>query len=117
MKRIPLITIIPTIKVQILGIVVCQKSLNSIYGTHSPLGINDEALGTKDNQCYFSNNDEDLTEVEDNKEGNEDQGTSILPSNISLASHLQRIRLEVNDEVNEEGRGKRILEKEEEKMF
>jgi hypothetical protein len=40
-----------------------------------------------------------------------------LPSNISLASHLQRIRLEVNDEVNEEGRGKRILEKEEEKMF
>jgi hypothetical protein len=66
MKRIPLITITPTIKVQILHVmacwkalwnsdppkkfqkiqlqidimVVCPKSLNSIYGTHSPLGVN-----------------------------------------------------------------------------
>jgi hypothetical protein len=66
MKRIPLITISPTIKVQILPVmacwkalwishlpkkflkiqwqigimVVCPKSLNSIYRSHSPLGVN-----------------------------------------------------------------------------
>jgi hypothetical protein len=66
MKRIPLITITPTIKVQILRAMACLKALsnphvpkkfqkihlqigiiavcldppNSIYGSHSPLGVN-----------------------------------------------------------------------------
>jgi hypothetical protein len=77
--------------------------------------INDEALGTEDDQYYFSTDDEDFTEVEDNEEDNKNQGTSVLPSNISLASQLQRTGLEVNDEADEEVRGKRKLEEEEEK--
>jgi hypothetical protein len=66
MKRIPLITITPTIKVQILRAMACLKALsnphlpkkfqkihlqigiivvcpnppNSIYGSHGPLGVN-----------------------------------------------------------------------------
>jgi hypothetical protein len=70
MKRIPLITITPTIKVQILCAMACLKALsnphlpkkfqkihlqieitavcpdppNSIYGSHSPLGVNVPSL-------------------------------------------------------------------------
>jgi hypothetical protein len=66
MKRIPLITITPTLKVQILHTMACLKTLsnpqlpkkfqkihlhigitamcpdppNSIYGSHGPLGVN-----------------------------------------------------------------------------
>jgi hypothetical protein len=31
------------IQLQIGIVVVCLKSLNSIYGTHNPLGVKDEA--------------------------------------------------------------------------